>query len=202
MCKGHTFDLQPRARSRILRNKIQSGGSSPENGGQNGSSPTMHAFGGYIEKEVMQARQNMSLYNPMHYTGYACAQSALPAVTSMGLPTHAIKQEPRYTDAMRWPSSHSVSDLLASGHSPSAASLSQRQSSGSSSPNHMSPPILNQASLHHSAPDGTSFPLSASVYSPAYFMRQLYFQQHQHHGTAPFPASIMTNSGPSANPNL
>lgn len=162
-------------------------------------------FAGYMDKDVMHARQNMSLYNSMHYTGYPCPQSVLP-VTSMAnghaLTTHAIKQEPKYSESMRWPSSHSVSDLLASGHSPSGASMSQRQSSGSSSPNHMSPPMLNQASLHHSAPDATSFSsLSASVYSPAYFMRQLYFQQH--HGSGPsFPSSIIPNNIATPNPNL
>ena len=158
----------------------------------------MHTFGGYIDKEVLHARQNMSLYNPIHYSGYACGQSALP-VTSIGgahgLPTHSIKQEPKFTDSMRWPSSHSVSDLLASGHNPAA--FVQRQSSGTSSPNHMSPAGLNQSSLHHSTADSTSFPLSASVYSPAYFMMQQYFQQH--HPAGAFPGSMVTNS---ANPNM
>lgn len=154
----------------------------------------MHTLGGCLDKEVMQARQNMSLYNSIHYPGYGCGQSTLPVSSMNGLQTHTIKQEPKFTDSMRWPSSHSVSDLLASGHSPSG--IGQRQPT--SSPNHMSQAGVNQSSVHHSTADSTNFPLSTSVYPSAYFMMQ-YFQQHHHHPSGAFPASMVTNS---ANPNM
>ena len=152
----------------------------------------------------MQARQNMSqLYNSIHYPGYACPSTTLSAsgVTSIPashpLPAHSIKQEHKYPDSMKWPSSHSVSDLLSSGHSPTATALSlsqHRQSSGS--PAHMPSPGLTQTSVHHPSADAASFPLHPSVYSPSYahFMVQQYLQQHQ----GSFSGSMVSNTSASS----